>query len=58
MGATVAGYFLYGVSVYPGYEFFKRLAFELAGPQVRVRDRVRLRVRARVRARVSASPLS
>jgi len=33
LGATVVGYFLYGVSVYPGYEFFKRLAFELAGPQ-------------------------
>ena len=34
LGATVAGYFLYGVSVYPGYEFFKRVFFELAGPQV------------------------
>ena len=30
--ATGAGYFMYGVSVYPGYELAKRVLFELAGP--------------------------
>lgn len=31
---TVLGYFWYGVTVYPGYEFFKRLFLELAGPAI------------------------
>jgi len=30
--ATGGGYFMYGVSVYPGYELAKRVLFELAGP--------------------------
>lgn len=33
MGATIGGYLCYGLSVYPGYELLKRVAFELAGPQ-------------------------
>lgn len=31
-GPTLAGYLWYGVTVYPGYELFKRLFMELAGP--------------------------
>ena len=41
-GATGFGYFLYGVSVYPGYEFFRRFFFELAGPQLELVARVPL----------------
>jgi len=41
-GATGVGYFLYGVSVYPGYEFWKRTLFELAGQQVQLVARVPL----------------
>lgn len=33
MGATIGGYLCYGISVYPGYELLKRVAFELAGAQ-------------------------
>lgn len=31
-GPTLAGYFWYGITVYPGYELFKRLFIELVGP--------------------------
>lgn len=31
---TVLGYLWYGVTVYPGYEFFKRFLFSLVGPAV------------------------
>ena len=41
-GATGFGYFAYGVSVYPGYEFFKRLFFELAGETLVLDARVPL----------------
>lgn len=32
LGPTLAGYFWYGITVYPGYELFKRLFIELVGP--------------------------
>lgn len=32
VGPTLAGYLWYGVTVYPGYELFKRLFIGLAGP--------------------------
>ena len=32
LGPTLTGYLWYGVTVYPGYELFKRLFIELAGP--------------------------
>lgn len=32
MGPTLVGYMWYGVTVYPGYELFKRLYIGLAGP--------------------------
>lgn len=31
-GPTLAGYLWYGITVYPGYELFKRLFVELVGP--------------------------
>lgn len=31
-GPTLAGYLWYGITVYPGYELFKRLFIELVGP--------------------------
>lgn len=31
---TVLGYLFYGITVYPGYEFFKRLYLSIAGPDV------------------------
>jgi len=31
---TVLGYLWYGVTVYPGYEFFKRFFFTIAGPLI------------------------
>lgn len=31
-GPTLTGYFWYGITVYPGYELFKRLFIELVGP--------------------------
>lgn len=31
---TVLGYLWYGITVYPGYEFFKRLFLSLAGPVI------------------------
>ncbi|CAM9556013.1 unnamed protein product [Ectocarpus sp. 13 AM-2016] len=31
-GPTLAGYFWYGITVYPGYELFKRLFMQLVGP--------------------------
>lgn len=31
-GPTLAGYLWYGISVYPGYELFKRLFMQLVGP--------------------------
>lgn len=31
---TVLGYLFYGITVYPGYEFFKRLYLAIAGPVV------------------------
>jgi len=40
--ATGAGYFAYGVSVYPGYEFFKRVLFAFAGPTAVLESRVPL----------------
>ena len=40
--ATGAGYFMYGVSVYPGYEFAKRLLFGLAGSTITLEYRVPL----------------
>jgi len=41
-GATGAGYFTYGVCVYPLYEFFKRTFFELAGAEAVLASRVPL----------------
>ena len=41
-GATGAGYFAYGVTVYPLYEFFKRLLFESVAPDVVLGARVPL----------------
>jgi len=41
-GATGIGYFMYGVSVYPGYEFWKRTLFELAGAELLAVARVPL----------------
>ena len=41
-GATGAGYFSYGVCVYPLYEFFKRTFFELAGASTVLEARVPL----------------
>ncbi len=32
LGPTLTGYLWYGVTVYPGYELFKRLFIELVGP--------------------------
>lgn len=32
MGPTLAGYFWYGITVYPGYELFKRLFIGMVGP--------------------------
>lgn len=40
--ATGAGYFMYGVSVYPGYELAKRLLFGFAGPTFTLEYRVPL----------------
>ena len=40
--ATGAGYFMYGVSVYPGYELAKRLLFGLAGPTAVMEFRIPL----------------
>ena len=40
--ATGAGYFSYGVCVYPLYEFFKRLFFEAAGAEAVLAARVPL----------------
>lgn len=40
--ATGGGYFMYGVSVYPGYELAKRLLFEAAGPTATMEWRVPL----------------
>ena len=40
--ATGGGYFSYGVCVYPGYEFFKRLFFEAAGAELVLQARVPL----------------
>lgn len=40
--ATGAGYFAYGVSVYPGYELAKRVLFALAGPTAVLEARVPL----------------
>ena len=31
-GPTLAGYLWYGITVYPGYELFKRLFMQLVGP--------------------------
>lgn len=31
-GPTMTGYLWYGITVYPGYELFKRLFIELLGP--------------------------
>jgi len=39
---TVLGYMYYGVTVYPGYEFFKRLFLELAGAEIVASYRVPL----------------
>jgi solute carrier family 25 phosphate transporter 3 len=39
---TILGYMYYGVTVYPGYEFFKRLFIELAGPEIVAAFRVPL----------------
>ena len=41
-GATGLGYFVYGVLVYPLYEFFKRSLFEAAGPELLSAARVPL----------------
>ena len=41
-GATGAGYFTYGVCVYPLYELFKRLIFEWAGNEMVLAARVPL----------------
>merc|ERR1719420_2378921 len=41
-GATGVGYFLYGATIYPGYEFWKRYFFSLAGPAAMVTNRVPL----------------
>jgi len=41
-GATAAGYFCYGVSVYPGYEIAKRALFGLVGPRAALEARVPL----------------
>ena len=40
--ATWWGYFAYGVSVYPGYELWKRVLFEMAGPMALYEYRVPL----------------
>ena len=40
--ATAGGYFSYGVCVYPGYEFFKRLFFEWAGAEATLQLRIPL----------------
>lgn len=32
LGPTLTGYLWYGITVYPGYELFKRLYIGLAGP--------------------------
>jgi len=42
VGATGAGYFTYGVCVYPLYELFKRLIFEWAGSEMVLAARVPL----------------
>ena len=42
LGPTIVGYVYYGVTVYPGYEFLKRLLFELAGPTLAATIRVPL----------------
>lgn len=39
-GATGVGYFLYGATIYPGYEFWKRYFFTLAGPAAVIANRV------------------
>jgi solute carrier family 25 phosphate transporter 3 len=41
-GATGVGYFLYGATIYPGYEFWKRYFFTLAGPAAMIANRVPL----------------
>ena len=40
--ATWWGYFAYGMSVYPGYELWKRVLFEMAGPMALYEYRVPL----------------
>lgn len=32
IGPTLAGYLWYGITVYPGYELFKRLFIDMVGP--------------------------
>jgi len=51
---TVLGYLWYGVTVYPGYEFFKRLLLGLAGPLASESERVLLVILAGALATVIA----
>lgn len=42
LGPTIVGYTWYGLTVYPGYEFLKRLFFALCGPALATQLRVPL----------------
>ncbi|CAM9294649.1 unnamed protein product, partial [Phaeothamnion confervicola] len=53
-GPTLLGYLWYGLTVYPGYELFKRLFKELAGPALATEYRVPLVLLAGASATVIA----
>jgi len=53
--ATILGYLWYGITVYPGYEFFKRLFASLAGPAGAIEFRVPLVLMAGAVATVFAA---